>query len=69
MSPLVNVISAAFALLSREVKHVLPPGVLQSFVKNGVLSGVGSVLVFLPQNAVPVHISAGRLLLHGTRRF
>src|SRR5258705_1512762 len=28
---------------------MLPDGLLQSFVQNGVISGVGSVVVFLPQ--------------------
>lgn len=28
---------------------LLPDGLLQSFIQNGVISGVGSVLVFLPQ--------------------
>ena len=28
---------------------VLPEGLLQSFVQNGIISGVGSVIVFLPQ--------------------
>ena len=27
----------------------LPDGLLQSFIQNGVISGVGSVIVFLPQ--------------------
>ena len=27
----------------------MPAGLLQSFIQNGVISGVGSVIVFLPQ--------------------
>ena len=35
---------------SGAVAHdALPAGLLQSFIQNGVISGVGSVLVFLPQ--------------------
>lgn len=47
--PLMDLISAGFAWLGAESRLVLPPGLLQSFIENGVISGVGSVLVFLPQ--------------------
>ncbi len=47
--PLMKLISAGFDWLGAQSHALLPPGLLQSFIENGVISGVGSVLVFLPQ--------------------
>jgi ferrous iron transport protein B len=47
--PLMNLLSSAFAALGQLVHDTLPAGLLQSFLQNGVISGVGSVIVFLPQ--------------------
>ena len=47
--PLMKLISAGFDLLGGWVHTALPAGLLQSFIENGVISGVGSVIVFLPQ--------------------
>lgn len=47
--PLMDLISGSFDALGAAVHDVLPEGLLQSFIQNGVISGVGSVLVFLPQ--------------------
>jgi ferrous iron transport protein B len=47
--PLMDLIQAAFDWLGVLAHDALPEGLFQSFVQNGVLSGVGSVLVFLPQ--------------------
>jgi len=47
--PLMVVLSLAFAALGQLVHDTLPAGLLQSFLQNGVISGVGSVIVFLPQ--------------------
>jgi ferrous iron transport protein B len=47
--PLMDLISAGFTALGALAQVVLPAGLLQSFVVDGVISGVGSVLVFLPQ--------------------
>src|ERR1700712_344683 len=47
--PLMELLSTAFAALGQLVHDSLPPGLLQSFLQNGVISGVGSVIVFLPQ--------------------
>jgi ferrous iron transport protein B len=47
--PLMELLSAAFAALGQLVHDTLPAGLLQSFLQNGVISGVGSVIVFLPQ--------------------
>jgi ferrous iron transport protein B len=47
--PLMEMLSHAFAALGQLVHETLPAGLLQSFIQNGVISGVGSVIVFLPQ--------------------
>ena len=47
--PLMDLISAGFTALGTLVHDLLPAGLLQSFIENGVISGLGSVLVFLPQ--------------------
>jgi ferrous iron transport protein B len=47
--PLMDLISAGFDALGALAHSALPDGLLQSFVQNGVISGVGSVVVFLPQ--------------------
>jgi ferrous iron transport protein B len=47
--PLMDLLSSAFTALGQLVHDTLPVGLLQSFLQNGVISGVGSVIVFLPQ--------------------
>jgi ferrous iron transport protein B len=47
--PLMELLSSAFSALGQLVHDTLPTGLLQSFLQNGVISGVGSVIVFLPQ--------------------
>ncbi|GAW40079.1 Ferrous iron transport protein B [Brevundimonas sp. SH203] len=47
--PLMDGIEAGIAWLGAFVATVLPDGLLQSLIVDGVISGVGSVLVFLPQ--------------------
>ncbi len=47
--PLMDLLSSAFAALGLLVHDTLPAGLLRSFLQNGVISGVGSVIVFLPQ--------------------
>jgi ferrous iron transport protein B len=47
--PLMDLLSSAFLALGQLVHDTLPAGLLQSFLQNGVISGVGSVIVFLPQ--------------------
>jgi ferrous iron transport protein B len=44
-----ELLSDSFAALGQLAHSVLPDGLLQSFVQNGVISGIGSVIVFLPQ--------------------
>src|SRR5262245_57591051 len=47
--PIMDLISAGFDALGAMAHDTLPAGLLQSFIQNGVISGVGSVIVFLPQ--------------------
>ncbi|UFS74766.1 ferrous iron transporter B [Tardiphaga sp. 37S4] len=47
--PLMELLSDSFGALGTLVAQVLPEGILQSFLQNGLIAGVGSVLVFLPQ--------------------
>ncbi len=47
--PLMDLLKDGFDALGGLVHDVLPGGLLQSFLQNGVISGVGSVIVFLPQ--------------------
>jgi len=47
--PLMELLSAGFDALGGFVHDTLPEGLLQSFLQNGAISGVGSVVVFLPQ--------------------
>jgi ferrous iron transport protein B len=47
--PLMELLSSSFGALGQFVHDTLPAGMLQSFLQNGVISGVGSVVVFLPQ--------------------
>lgn len=42
-------IQAALSALSDGLAEILPPGFVLDFLSSGVLAGVGSVLVFLPQ--------------------
>ena len=48
-TPVMDQITAAFDWLSMQVVHYVPPGLVQSLLANGIIAGVGSVLVFLPQ--------------------
>lgn len=47
--PLMNGISAGVDWLGGQVKTSLPAGALQSLVVDGIIGGVGAVVVFLPQ--------------------
>jgi ferrous iron transport protein B len=47
--PAMDLISSGFDALGALAHEVVPEGLLQSFIQNGVISGVGSVIVFLPQ--------------------
>ena len=47
--PAMRAIDAAVAAAQGGVRVALPPGVLSDFLADGLLAGVGSVIVFLPQ--------------------
>ncbi len=47
--PLMELLSDSFTALGQLVHDTLPAGLLQSFLQNGAISGVGTVIVFLPQ--------------------
>jgi ferrous iron transport protein B len=48
-TPAMDVIKDGFTWLSALVNATLPEGMLRSLIADGVIAGVGSVLVFLPQ--------------------
>ena len=48
-TPLMDAIDSGAALLGNWVESQLPDGAISSFISDGVISGVGSVIVFLPQ--------------------
>lgn len=48
-APAMDLIAGAFDGASALTAQVLPAGLLQSFLRNGVISGVGGVIIFLPQ--------------------
>jgi ferrous iron transport protein B len=48
-APLMDGIDAGFTMLGGLAETHLAPGLLQSFVVDGVIAGVGSVVIFLPQ--------------------
>jgi ferrous iron transport protein B len=47
--PAMQFITTGFQMLSVILRQSLPPGLLSDFLQDGVISGVGSVLVFMPQ--------------------
>jgi len=47
--PIMDLITAGFDTVSATVGHLLPDGLLKSLICNGIIAGVGSVVVFLPQ--------------------
>ena len=48
-APLIDGINAAFAVLGNGLRHALPEGLFRDFLADGIVAGVGAVLVFLPQ--------------------
>jgi len=48
-TPLMDLIDAATSGLGVWLQSTLPPGILSSFLADGVIAGVGSVIIFLPQ--------------------
>jgi ferrous iron transport protein B len=47
--PAIALVEAFFGLIAELTRDALPPGLLTDFVIDGVIGGVGSVIVFLPQ--------------------
>jgi ferrous iron transport protein B len=50
--PLIGIVEGLFGALGETVASAIPAGDLQSLVVDGIIAGVGSVLVFLPQIAI-----------------
>lgn len=48
-TPVVDLIDAGFGALGELISAVLPDGILKDFIVEGLIAGVGGVLVFLPQ--------------------
>ncbi len=48
-TPLMNLIDAATGWLSAVISNALPPGAIASLLTDGIIAGVGSVVIFLPQ--------------------
>jgi ferrous iron transport protein B len=48
-TPLMDAIDSGASMLGSVVASTLPEGALASFISDGVIAGVGSVIVFLPQ--------------------
>jgi ferrous iron transport protein B len=47
--PLMNLVEGGVGMLQGFVSDTLPPSIVTSFINRGLLAGVGSVIVFLPQ--------------------
>jgi ferrous iron transport protein B len=47
--PAIDLIDRTFKTVSNELKDALGPGIFTDFLADGVIAGVGAVLVFLPQ--------------------
>jgi len=48
-APFMDAIDAAFTGLGILVSAVIPEGLIQSFLVDGVIAGIGSIIIFLPQ--------------------
>lgn len=48
-APVMDLIDAAVKGLGEYISDLLPPGILHDFLVDGLIAGMGSVLVFLPQ--------------------
>ena len=48
-TPFMDAITAGFTLVQNAVTAALPPSILRSLLADGVIAGVGAVVVFLPQ--------------------
>lgn len=50
--PLMGLVEGLLATLGSAIGSLLPPGDLRSLIVDGIIAGVGSVLVFIPQIAI-----------------
>ncbi|QDT35791.1 ferrous iron transport protein B [Stratiformator vulcanicus] len=50
--PLMDLMEAGPAWLAEQVEAVMGPGALRSLINDGILAGVGGVIVFVPQIAI-----------------
>lgn len=48
-APIMDAVDGTFASLGQLVARWLPQGALQSLIQDGVIAGVGAILIFLPQ--------------------
>lgn len=48
-APLMDLVDSGFATLAGLTKDVFPAGILVDFISDGIITGVGSVMVFVPQ--------------------
>ncbi len=48
-TPFADAISGGFSALQAMVSTAMEPGILRSFINDGLIAGVGAVIVFLPQ--------------------
>jgi len=48
-TPLMDLIDAGFTWFAEVVQGSMPPGALRSLITDGIIKGVGSVVIFLPQ--------------------
>ncbi len=48
-TPFMDLIDTSVTALGETIRGMLPPGIVQSLVVDGVIAGVGSVIIFLPQ--------------------
>jgi ferrous iron transport protein B len=48
-APFMNMIDTGFTALGEIIKIYIPEGIIQSFLIDGVIAGVGGVVIFLPQ--------------------
>ena len=56
-APIMDAIEGGFTALGEWIAPTLEPGILSDLLVNGVIAGLGSVLVFLPQITILLPLS------------
>ena len=66
--PLMNTIDSAFGWTKSSLSRILPPSIWTNLLTDGVLTGIGGVVIFVPQIAFLffTYRSVGRVRLYGT---